>query len=164
MSEGVVAEILAYNSLCSLEHWSFLVAWLKARQQVEDLSVGSGVGELDLYLAREDVVQLLPIFCGSLYSIPQEDFKLLVEPYLSLFSLEMQTCLEFHFHSAVKEALYRNRTLNAALKTAVTHPPVNLSKMKLLFRASTTEFVNLKFHEACDGKPNTLTVIKTVSG
>ncbi|KAJ3067675.1 hypothetical protein HDU98_009127, partial [Podochytrium sp. JEL0797] len=181
VSEGVVAEILAYNSLSTVEHWSFLVAWLKARQHVENLSAGSGVGELDVLLAHDDAIQLLPIFFGSLYSLPSEEFKLLIEPYLLLFSEETQASLEFHFKSASKEVqkwgmgrhhvaqstiLSRTsiKSLEAALRTAVTLPPANLIKMKLLFRASTAEFDSLKFHEACDGKSNTLTAIKTVGG
>ncbi|KAJ3070607.1 hypothetical protein HDU98_006361 [Podochytrium sp. JEL0797] len=179
MSEGDVREILACKSLSTIEHWSFLVAWLKSRQDVENLSAGSGIGSLDLSLARDDAVRVLPIFCGSIYSLPPEDFKLFVEPHLSLFSEEMQTCLEFHFNSASKEVqkwemsprlsksniLSRTamKDLKAALKTAVALP-VNRSKMKLLFRGSTAEFDTSKFHEACDGKTNTVTVIKTVSG
>ncbi|KAJ3073136.1 hypothetical protein HDU98_002172 [Podochytrium sp. JEL0797] len=103
MSEWDVSEILTCHSLSTVEHWSFLVTWLKARQYMDELSAGSGVGELDISLAREDAVLLLPIFCGSLYYFPPEVFKLLVELYLSLFSEEMQTCLEFHFKSASKE-------------------------------------------------------------
>ncbi|KAJ3064448.1 hypothetical protein HDU98_012149 [Podochytrium sp. JEL0797] len=179
MSKDDVRDVLAYNSISNVEHWSFLVAWLKARQQVENLSVGSGVGELNVSLAREDAGRLLPNICGSLFSFPPEEFKLLVDPYLSLFSQEMQTCLELHFHSAAKDVqkwgtgrqplaqsniLSRTsiKSLEAALKTALTLCPVNLSKMKVLFRASTAAFKHSKFHEACDGKTKTLTVIKTV--
>lgn len=36
--------------------------------------------------------------------------------------------------------------------------------MKLLFRASQYGFLAAKFHELCDGKPNTFTLIKTEFG
>ncbi|KAJ3062928.1 hypothetical protein HDU98_001252, partial [Podochytrium sp. JEL0797] len=102
-------------------------------------------------------------------------------PYLLLFSEETRACLVFHFNSASNEVqkwgtgrqllMQSNilstasiKSLGAALKTALTLHPMNLRKMKLLFRATTGGFRKANFHEMCDRKSNTLTVIKTVGG
>ncbi|KAJ3075373.1 hypothetical protein HDU98_008327 [Podochytrium sp. JEL0797] len=171
-----VAEILVFQSLPSLSRWRFLVAWLKLQQGVEDLSLESGVGGLNLSVAREDVKCLVPLLSGALFAISLAEFQDHVEPYIELFSDEIRISLEVHFKTAFPLgvqpwqatevspstilSIQAMQGLNTALKGFIKLHPVDATNMNLLFRASVANFDHDKFHEACDGKRNTLTLIK----
>ncbi|KAJ3067406.1 hypothetical protein HDU98_009374, partial [Podochytrium sp. JEL0797] len=169
-----VAEILVFQSLPPLSRWRFLVAWLKLQQGVEVLSLESGVGGLDLNVAREHAKCLVPLFGGALFTISPDDFQGHVEPYIELFSDETRSFLQVHFKSAFPLgvqpwqateispstvlSIQAMQSLIISLKGVIKLHPVNATNMKLLFRASVANFELAKFHEACDG--NSLTLIK----
>ncbi|ORY49157.1 hypothetical protein BCR33DRAFT_782125 [Rhizoclosmatium globosum] len=142
---------------------------------IEPVNLGITTG-YDIEKALADIMQFLPIV--GLYKMEMDKFSTFVLPYLSMFPLDMQKTLSAHykltysgewcdtiFSEILREDVFLD-LLNRLCKQLKKPFGVddNMFECGRLFLSSESVHINIDFHKACNGKSNTIVLIKTISG
>ncbi|KAJ3067260.1 hypothetical protein HDU98_009541 [Podochytrium sp. JEL0797] len=176
--------ILAFKPLTTQERWRIAVSWTKAKQGLRDVSLEAGAVGLDMARGKRDDESVFLAVAASLFALQNKVYEAEVVPFLGLLGDSLRSALVFHFNTSawggglcegdansqnkpfLKESKVLNETAFASLFTAITNKIklFTATDATLLFRASEVEFDEPHFHAACDGKPNTITLLKFKSG
>ncbi|KAI9349118.1 hypothetical protein BDR26DRAFT_853010, partial [Obelidium mucronatum] len=183
MDEKAIAKMLEFESiLTAAQRWEVLVSWSKTRQNLEDIGIESGIpSDFDVEMAQADMVHLVNLV--GLCHLNTREYSTLVGPIKCLLQGPTRDFVEAHFSKeCASDYLFTSRMrasenskiLNdkafAMFLTQVTaridrtEPIHQIFDATLLFRGSTAAFYPSSFHAACDGKKNTVTLVKLENG
>ncbi|KAJ3293794.1 hypothetical protein HDU79_011911 [Rhizoclosmatium sp. JEL0117] len=173
-SSEEVKDILKYQKFDAAQRWRIIIGWVKAKQGIENVSLESGPLGLNIIQAKNDIQDLIPILKLSLMS--KLEFITRVAPFASLIESNLVEFLKGHFDFegdiqslASSKIILDSRIFDIpAINKFWDLLTANIKlfqpkEMKLLYRGSEHNFREAKFHERCDGKPNTIVLIKTVT-
>ncbi|KAI9335717.1 hypothetical protein BDR26DRAFT_1009167 [Obelidium mucronatum] len=163
-------------SFTAAHRWEVLIAWSKSLQETEYISVGSGItADFNIETAQKDTKPILSLV--GLCSLSLQEYQSLVTPYHFLLPEYLRDFIRDHFESiANAPPLWESKILCRKniqkLLTCLTaeingiQPRLQQKSLEaeLLFRGSGSGFSARAFHEACDGKVNTVTLIKLANG
>ncbi|KAJ3131446.1 hypothetical protein HK100_006350 [Physocladia obscura] len=144
----------------------------------------------DIEVGKEDIEPLIPNI--GFFSLSLFEYETHLIPYLPIIPCHIHAHLAFHFkaqHSFENVVpwgkLYCESKILDPMQLEVLHNEVNDSvsvfsgnssgngssgnclvetSLRMLFRASEHNFSGQAFHDACDGRENTLTLIKSCTG
>ncbi|KAJ3064351.1 hypothetical protein HDU99_004494, partial [Rhizoclosmatium hyalinum] len=177
MNHAELLQLLQFKNFPSWMRWIFLIHWSKLKQDciIEPVNLGITTG-YDIEKALADIMQFLPVI--GLYKMEMDKFSTFVLPYLSMFPLDMQKTLSAHykltysgewcdtiFSEILREDVFLD-LLNRLCKQLKKPFGVddNMFECDRLFLSSESVHINIDFHKACNGKSNTIVLIKTISG
>ncbi|KAI8830805.1 hypothetical protein BJ741DRAFT_668314 [Chytriomyces cf. hyalinus JEL632] len=170
--ERDIETMLLFESFEPLHRWRILIAWCRVRQDTQgDISLESNLPEnFQIEVAMKLIEPLLPVV--ELFKISAAHSSLVV-PFQRLLPESVQRMLEFHLkgttqsggnqwkaaHKRLMDNLLAIKVhLPAPLKTFVASDPV------LLFHGEPDPSTERNLHEARDGIPKTITLIKLKTG
>ncbi|KAJ3065592.1 hypothetical protein HDU98_011059, partial [Podochytrium sp. JEL0797] len=165
--------MIRHRRMTPVNKWRLLVGWAKARQGCEDVSIESGMtADFNAEKAREDICDFVPV--ARLCSIAIGPFKRTVVPLVEILSGNIRSLLSEHFGCHVgdrwgtvladKSKVLDRECMASLLQELQQVTSAVPTKLNLLFRASENSFEASKFHKSCNGKRNTLTLVKTEHG
>ncbi|KAJ3388389.1 hypothetical protein HDU80_011714, partial [Chytriomyces hyalinus] len=183
MSEREVEMLLLFEQFEPLHRWRILIAWCRASQGTEaDLSLESNLPEdFQIEVASKLIEPLLPVV--ELLKIPATHSNLL-EPFMVLLPEFIRDMLAFHLKGTTRSGV--NQWKSDVLLLSSTDKYQNLMDIMRAIKQYLPASLRLSlasdvfsipiyvgipgtsnygsFHKACDGKRNTLTLIKLKTG
>ncbi|KAI8844684.1 hypothetical protein BJ741DRAFT_216669 [Chytriomyces cf. hyalinus JEL632] len=179
MGKEEVEMLLLFDHFSPLDRWKILIAWCKSHLSSDiGLELLSDLPDVSLYDSASKLIEpLLPAV--DLFKMRTEDLALVVLYDMWLPEV-VQNLLRFHTKATTPSGVnkwkpdQRSCITNQEVKNILAATKPYLSQRlrssgargspSLLFHAKPAGFSHELFHEACDDKMNTLTVIQLRDG
>ncbi|KAJ3070741.1 hypothetical protein HDU98_006240 [Podochytrium sp. JEL0797] len=172
-------EMLTFDQFHPQERWRVMMAWVKLRQGSVDLSLEAGLDTgFDTDQGHNELKPLLPLVIGSLFSVSDLAYRYHVAPFSALLGDLVRDALVAHFNARLVVSVHEwavdgelgskildPKALEALMaKLRAKVKAITPTRANLLFRGTMAGFQNAAFHDACDGRMHTLTIVKAKGG
>ncbi|KAJ3085039.1 hypothetical protein HK100_009185 [Physocladia obscura] len=177
MDQDGVAEIIAFFRFTPEHRWQILIGWMKARQDVADLSVISGIPDddnenFDLSNAAEDIEELLGKV--GFFTMTENQHTSMLMPYFKILPASVKMFLNTHFNvdstwgrKFANSNILTNTQLSQLLEklefrnTQLVKSSISTVK---LHSGADNKFSPHAFHNDCNGRANTMVLVRLGNG